>query len=154
MVLLQVPDLSSEVSALVVGSFSTQPITLEIMRIPTIEHVFIMPGEFRGRSSSVNRIALASTLSLRSMETIGCGSRLIAAASSRRYRARCVKVVIAEGQRLPGSARVIIEGAPPPDRHGTAMVLVNFEKRGILRRLILAGRGDAREFVPADGIDA
>jgi hypothetical protein len=43
-VLLQVPDLSSEVSTVVVGWFSTQPITLEIMRIPIIEHVFIMPG--------------------------------------------------------------------------------------------------------------
>ncbi|HEX7941810.1 MAG TPA: hypothetical protein VF488_08380 [Gemmatimonadaceae bacterium] len=95
-VLLQVPDLSSEVSALVVGSFSTQPITLEIMRIPTIEHVFIMPESFRGRLSSVNHIALASTLSLRPMETIKlwlathCGT-LIAL-----YRARCAKVVIAE----------------------------------------------------------
>jgi len=44
-VLLQVPDLSSEVSTLVIGSFPTQPITLKIMRIPIIEHVFIMPGE-------------------------------------------------------------------------------------------------------------
>ena len=67
-VLLQVPDLSSEVSTFVVGSFPTQPITLEIMRIPMIEHVFIMPESFRGRLSSVNCSALASTLSLWSME--------------------------------------------------------------------------------------
>ena len=82
-VLLQVPDLSSEVSSLVAGSFSAQPITLKIMRIPIIEYIFIMPESFGGRLFSVNRIALASTLSLRSMETIGCGSRRIAAAPSR-----------------------------------------------------------------------
>jgi hypothetical protein len=61
---------------------------------------------FRGRLSSVNRIALASTLSLRSMETIRCGSRLIAAASSRRCRARCAKVAAlldlgTQGPRAP-----------------------------------------------------
>ena len=63
MVLLQVPDLcaSSEVTTLVIGSRSIQPITLEMMRIPMIEHVFIMPESFQARSSSVNRIALAST---------------------------------------------------------------------------------------------
>ena len=115
MVLLQVPDLSSEVSTFMVGSFSTQPITHEIMRIPIIEHVFIMPESFRGRLSSVNRSALASTLSLRSMETIGllathCGG-LIAP-----MPARCVKVVIAERQvfkRQGTYRRSLLCGAGP-----------------------------------------
>jgi hypothetical protein len=43
-VLLQAPDLcaSSETTTSVIGSRSTQPITLEMMRISMIEHVFIM----------------------------------------------------------------------------------------------------------------
>jgi hypothetical protein len=46
-VLLQVPDLcaSSDVTTLVIGSRSTQPIITEMMRIPMFEHVFIMSGE-------------------------------------------------------------------------------------------------------------
>jgi hypothetical protein len=35
------------------------------------------------------------------------------------------------------------------DSRAFCSVLVNFTKRGILRRESLAGRGDAREFVPA-----
>jgi len=59
-VLLQVPDLcaSSEVSAFVIGSFSMQPITLEIMRIAIIEHVFIMAR----RASEVDCLSSIASL--------------------------------------------------------------------------------------------
>ena len=98
-VLLQVPDLSSEVSTFVVGSFPTQPITLEIMRIPMIEHVFIMPESFRGRLSSVNCSALASTLSLWSM-----GKRAAVARDSLRRPPRADAGKVREGSHRGGTA--------------------------------------------------
>jgi hypothetical protein len=82
-VLLQVPDrcASSEVTTLVIGSRSTQPITLEMMRIPMIEHVFIMSGELP--SSTVFGQSHRSGIDSQSAVdgTIGCARDSLRAAA-------------------------------------------------------------------------